>query len=367
MKKAIISIFGVLTILGLFITGCAQNVPPPKQPEEMLKDGIKKLTNVDSHAFEFTSKMTLLSSSGKQEEKVNYYLNLTGALDLKDVQEPRIKLKADGSFADFQMIVNKEALYGNLTRLTLSEAGFSIPKDFESYLKKWWKIPIPPGVLKEIAVNVPHGSDDTQLTADQKKLKKLFEDTRFFKDMVYTGIDTIKGEPSYRYSAKFDKESVKDFIVKSLLPGEKSLNSEELKNLDEMFKKLELNPQIWIGKDTGIVNKISARVDISSVAAKPSSSLETVTAPYFFDFELILWDFNKPVTVEAPKDWLLLPVDSIFGSLFSQAGAIKQDSTLPVDVPADAVMPNVLPSAPDSVIAPVPALTQQKSTQKKGK
>ena len=84
---------GVIALTAaLVFSGCQQAAQPQKAPEEVVKDGIKKLTEVTSHQFEFELKGDLTGPQGEKPEKVKFTVMLGGGADMKDNKDPKINL-----------------------------------------------------------------------------------------------------------------------------------------------------------------------------------------------------------------------------------------------------------------------------------
>ena len=61
---------GVIALTAaLVFSGCQQAAQPQKAPEEVVKDGMKKLTEVTSHQFEFELKGDLTARLFEQEKE----------------------------------------------------------------------------------------------------------------------------------------------------------------------------------------------------------------------------------------------------------------------------------------------------------
>ncbi len=335
MKKISVYIFSCLFLFaGVALIGCTRAPQPPKVAEEMVKDAVKKFINIDSHSFDLNIKGNINPPKGQKGTNFVFDFTLGGSLDLKDVQDPRLNLKVDGNTSNegkndsfsLQARLNKEAVYGRIDKLAFADDNPLI-KTLKDSQAVWWKLPVPSALLKELAANMPKKGDDN-LTPDQKKMKELFESISFFSDLRYVGMDNIKGEESFRYTFNLNKAGVKDFLKKASVFQGKTFNQDEDKQIDEVLQQMNVNGSLWIGKTSGIINQIGADVRFVASEKAPGG---------VFGFRTTLWDFNKPVVVEVPKDTRLVPAEAILGMLLgglqsdkSSQEAAQGDSRTPV-------------------------------------
>lgn len=328
MKKNPFYIFGCfLLFTGLIFAGCAATPQPPKAPEEMLKDAVKKFTGIDSHSFDLQVKGNLDAPKDQKTARVLFDFTLSGALDLKNVQDPHINLKFDGSLnsdgkdnaVTFEARLNKEAVYGKLNEIVFAD---DIPfvKSLKDGQASWWRLPIPPGLLKEIASNMPQKGDD-KLTPDQKKMKELFENTSFFKDLKYVGADDVKGEQSFHYTFNADKAGLKDLLKKVADLEAKTFGSDQEKELDSLLQQINANGSLWIGKESGILSQLHVDMQFAASEKAPGGTVS---------FRISSWNFNKPVAVEVPKEAKVVPTEALLGFIL---GGLKSDKALQEPVP----------------------------------
>lgn len=312
----------------LVLTGCQQLQQPQKAPEDVVRDGFKKLMTVTSHEFEFTLNGDLDAPKGKTPAKVKFNVALGGSGDLKDSQDPKINLKIDGSGnADEQtyagsaeLRMNKDALYFTVPKLDTKGAEI-MPKEFmDMYIGKWWKLPVPPETLKELTSSLPDGGSQQTDTPEQKKMKDLFQNAQFFKNIKFVAMEDVKGEQSYHYTAELDKDALLMYTEQSAVNQGKTMTAEDKQQMVDSMKKFDFSGNIWVGSTSGIMNQVSGDIKLISTAADTDPT-GTVSV------RLSLWNFDKPVAVQIPADAKDFPIDQILGGMMG-AGDVTGGTSL---------------------------------------
>lgn len=310
-KKIFAGALVTVSALALF-SGCQQAAPatPAKPPEEVIKEGMTKLTDVTSYAYEVA-----LNADVKDPTtgSVKFDVTLGGALDIKDKKDPKMTLKLDGSGSDdkgeggsgsFEVRFNKEAVFFNLMKLELkgSQAG-AVPPEVTEMMSKWWKITLPPGALDEVSASLPQGSME-EMTPEQKELKKAFEDAKIFTNPTLVGTESVKGENSYHYTVNVDKKGLAAFVSKAAAMQGETLTESDLAEMEAGLEQLDVKGDVWVGQTSGVMNQMSGTMNL-----KPDSTGVAGT----ISFRLTLSDINKPVTVTAPADATEFPVEEFLG------------------------------------------------------
>lgn len=312
---------GVIALSAVMVfSGCQQAAQPQKAPEEVVKDGMKKLTEVTSHQFEFEVKGDLTGPQGEKPEKVKFTISLAGGADMKDNKDPKINLKLNGSgnadadtfdgAAEFRL--NKEAVFFTLAKLNVKGGEEAIPQEFlDMYVGKWWKMTLPPEALEELTANLPEGGSQENLTPEQLKSKELFENTQFFKNIKFVGVEAVKGEQSFHYSAELDKDAFMAFAVKAAEQQGEPMSESDKQEMADGMKMFDFVGNVWVGQTSGVLNQVSGDFKLATDAADQPTGTISV--------RMTLWDFNKPVTVQAPSDAEEFPIEQLLGGMLGGA------------------------------------------------
>lgn len=299
--------------LALF-SGCQQAAPatPAKAPEEVIKEGMTKLTDVTSYAYEVALNADIKDPT---TSNVKFDATLSGAMDIKDKKDPKFTMKLDGSGSDstgeggsgsFEVRLNKQAVFFNLMKLELkgTQAG-AVPQEVKDMMSKWWKITLPEGALDELSTSLPQGSME-EMTPQQKELKKAFEDAKIFTSPTLVGTESVKGENSYHYTVTVDKKALAKFVAKAGEMEGQAMTESDLKDMEAGLEALDVKGDVWVGQTSGVMNQMSGTMNLKPDASGVSG---TIT------FRLTLGDINKPVTVTAPTEATEFPVEEFLGPL----------------------------------------------------
>lgn len=299
--------FLMISVLAGCTTVAPQQQQPPKPPEETIKNGIKKFTEVTSYSYELAANADITDA---EIGKIKFDGTMTGAVDIKDPKDPKFTLKIDGSGSDGSQTgsasadirLGKEAVYFNLMKLDIGE---ELPEELTTYMSKWWKITLPEGVLDELSVSLPQGGE-AEMTPEQKEMKELLDNTQFFSNPTYVGMEDVKGEQSYHYTVVLDKKAFMDFMKKAAEIEGQVVSESEMKDL-ELALEADIKGNVWVGSTTEVLNK----VDLTVTANDGSGSIS---------FSFVVGDVNKPVTLDTPADAEEFPVEEILGPMMMMMG-----------------------------------------------
>jgi len=312
----------------LVFAGCQQAAAPQKAPEQVVKDAMKNLTNVTSNQFELAVNGDLTGPQGETPNKVKFNVTLAGSSDLKDLMDPKINLKFDGSGnADAQsasgsaeLRMNKDTLYFTLSKVDM-QGGEAIPKEFtDMYVGKWWKLPIPADTLKEFTANLPEGGSQQTLTPAQQKLKDEFENTQFFTNIKFVGTEDVKGLSSYHYTADLDKTAVMNFMTQASAEQGSAMTDSDKKDMTDAMAKFDFTGNLWVDSASGNLDQVSGDLKFTHPTASDPTGTVTIRGT--------MWAFNQPVTVTAPAGATDFPVESLMGGLMGGASMGGDMSTL---------------------------------------
>jgi|GEM_PF-1329393 len=362
-KKLFVGALVTVSTLALF-AGCQQAAPavPAKPPEEVIKDGMAKLTDITSYAYEVALNADITDPT---TGKVKFDVNLGGALDIKDKKDPKMTLKVDGSGSDdkgnggsgnFEVRLNKDAVYFEVMKLALTGENSEIPKEVTDMFGKWWKITIPPGSFDELEASLPQGSSE-EMTPEQKKMKEDFENANILSKPTLVGTENIKGESSYHYTVTIDKAALAKFIAKSAEDQGQPMTEADMKDMNDGLAKVEIKADVWVGQTSGIINQFSGSANITGSASEGSGTI---------GFRVTLSDVNKPVTIQAPTDATEFPVEDFLapfmmgmsGSMDSSMMDSSSGTSLSgseMDSGSGMVGGDAVAPAPETTPAPAPA------------
>ena len=300
-----------LVAMSLGLVACQTATAPTEDPGVVLQKGLTKLMEVSSNSYSVNLQGDLKGPAGEEPEKVTFKLAASGSMEAKDAMEPKFNLSikgdmmadADGGNLEAAFRMNKEAIYLSLMSLE-GKGEVTIPEEIKAELVgKWWTMPIPPEALEELAKSVPT-SDTENMTEDQKKMKELLDQTKFFKDVVYKGSENVSGEPSHHYTAVLDKDAFATFVAKAAeLQGE-TVSQAEIDEMKAGMEMFDFSGDFYVGQNSGILNKVKGVFTLKATADGDSPS-GTVTV------EATAADFNKPVTVEVPADAQPIPMEML--------------------------------------------------------
>lgn len=173
----------------------------------------------------------------------------------------------------------------------------------------------------------------------QEKFKKMTEGKKFFLVKKELSDSEINGIKSYHYIMSLDKGVVKSLIpefailyidmIKEIMPPDYPLTDEDIyeakkqitqelnKSFDEFFAKVgDIDGEVWIGKKDCLLYKVKMEkvIDLSKLNEnKEYRPNEKMT----FKVDMNFSNFDKPVIVEAPKEFtdimdILMPIIQTF-------------------------------------------------------
>ncbi len=355
---------GVLLITALGFFACAQE--PGRPAAEVVKDAMTKLSKVSSYQFDMNIKGDLAPKTvaqtadpaAKKKAPVKFDFTIAGGIDKKDPLDPRLNFKFDGSAnsdgqngsAAIDMRLNKDALYFNLAKLMLDAlpggSGLSpIPKDFiDKYAGKWWKIAIPPELLKKFSDALANGGK-ADLSTEDKKMQDLFYKTDFFKDLRFVGIDDVQAGKSYHYHGVLDKVAMTEFLSKTAEIQGKTISPTDRQDIESGFKNFDMNADLWVSKDSGVFNQFLADIHLNGDSASADAFTGTIA------LKVTLAQFNQPVAVEVPADSTDFPIEQVIAPLLG-AGLGLDGTVPPAPLPSGTVPTLKMPPSAGGVPAP---------------
>lgn len=131
--------------------------------------------------------------------------------------------------------------------------------------------------------------DDYGLSdADAKKVETAYRNHLFMEVTKTYEDQDVHGTPSFHYQAKVNEAELEAFLKEVKAQNIKNLKITDEQIADVKKAKLGAYPvEVWIAKDTRIINKVAFDVEESGSA---------------IHFEVGIFDFNKQLSVEKPAD-----------------------------------------------------------------
>lgn len=330
LKKISAYFLGVMFLLTF--GGCALLGPqaPAKSPDEVLKEAAGNVFSIASGGYDFSVSGYALSSAfttqggtdtsiATTDERVDFNVTLNGIFDMQEKSIPKFTVKADASvktgteletLLGGELRLGKAYLYGMISKL---ESGTTeIPAETKALIGQWYKMAIPEGTFAD--VQLP-GTNEANMTDQQKQNKALLEKSTFFKDVKYLGVENVSGVSSYHYSATIDKEGVKAFLDETAKTQGTALTEQEKADMENALNSTDLSGEVWIGAEDMIIRKVTGTMKMT-LESKELMNLSISFA---------LKDVNKAQTVEEPKE----AKDFDPSLLFSAAAAMQGGATVP--------------------------------------
>jgi len=297
------------------VGGCTTVPEPDKPAEEVIKEGMANLSSITSYKYDVSLKGDM-KDPNSGDVKFDFMVN--GAVDVKDMKDPKVSVKLNGSAQDAEgtsgsakaeMVVNKDAVYFNLMSLDLGEEGL-LPPDVKDYMGKWWMIELPPEVLNEMA----EASED--MDADSEEMKEMLENAKLFNAPEYVGGESVMGDPSWRYKVTVDKEAFVEFAKETAEREGTPLSASEIAEAEAAFENVDIVGDVWVSSTSNVVNQFKGTMNFKGEAGESGVLTVSVT----------LGDINKPVTLSVPSGAEEFPLEELLGPLMM--GGMMADPTM---------------------------------------
>jgi len=307
------SIFASLALVAV-LAGCAAAPAPEKPAEEVLKEGLANLAEVSAYSYDVAVKGDLTDPYG---EKMNFDVKLNGQLDSIDEKDPKLVLQLDGTATDStgtggsgkaELRMNKENLYFNIMSLNLKGDVEELPSDVTDLFGKWWMMPLPEGTFDEIDITLSPSDE-----AEQAELKKSLEQLKLFATPEYKGTENVMGESSYHYRVNIDKKGLLEFAKSAAEAEGETISAAEMAEAEEELKNVDINGDVWVGVESGVLNQFKGSITMKESADQPSGTITVSVA---------IGNVNKPVTIQAPADAEEFPMEQLLGPMMMMGGGI---------------------------------------------
>lgn len=375
VAAGIIGILAIGTIIFYFISK-QEPARKAETPQQIIKSSLEATSKAKTYAFDGNMKADALikpkltddyQSSYPQDLNFTYNIAVSGKEDQTDINNPKasINMKLDMDFSgeggnqkfyfDLDAVsIGKKAAYYKLNEYDLGMVGIMIGPQISQYKGKWYKLDMEE--MNKSADDNPMYNSFSMSDYDINKIKKLYERyelMKFQKDLGNTKLGNID---VYHYRLKLDGMALANFYMDLLKEAEpENKNEISKKSFEEMLQEFKdgiekyknlidkvannINVEVWIGKNDRLMYKVKANgkfdkkflemVEEEIISkeeilnsempedSRPSKSLDDLEIS--FDTYFNMSDFNKPVSVEEPKEAesLLKVFEKISGDSFS--------------------------------------------------
>lgn len=293
MKKTGLYIGIVVTALTVsLLSGC--NSAPQKPAEEVLKDGVTKLSQVTSATYDVSLKGDIKDPTSTD---VTFDVSASGLIDIKDMKAPKFALKLDGSASDKSGLdgklngefrLDKDMAYFNV--MNLDSKMLTLPADVKALMNKWWSSKLPQDVMDQLQASTT-GSTSAGGT-QESKVQALFADSSLFSKPTLIGTESVGGEPSWHYQTSVDKAGLVAFMKKAAEQEGTTVTADQLDKMNKQMDKVTISGDVWIGTQSGVLNKFNGTLIMTGAATEPSGTVSV---------SMELGSVNQAVTVDVPS------------------------------------------------------------------
>ncbi|MEA3344256.1 MAG: hypothetical protein U9Q16_01050 [Patescibacteria group bacterium] len=289
--------------------------PFRENAEKNVEKMIDKMMEVKTMHYDMKIEMDAINES-LIEESFKMTITAEGDSDQRDKENPK-------SSEDFDVIVSAEGMEFNL-------AGEVKSVNKNNAYFKLNTMPMIPGIgslFMALGLNVNEikgkwikiEQDDSNEAYDIDKLTKLskgFEEkikeiivgekAYYVKETLNS--EKIGGQNMYHYILSPNKESIKKIVFEYVEVifglGEITMSAEERQELeggvDKFLEKSGgVDIEVWIGKSDDYLYRIKFEKDIDASVVDEGSQNRLIVK-----FDMNMSDFNKPVKIEAPEDFV---------------------------------------------------------------
>ena len=309
---------GGSALAGLYFTGSLGKILHLKEtPEEVLAQMNEEMSKVKTFNFqtetngkysfslnENVSSMhespTALFSSGE----INYKFNGDGDIDQTDSKNPKVSVNFNGSIGVEGIDVSflgegkflNETVYFKINKMPY---GSMIEKMVPFKIKdQWLKL-----ALKDLTKEngIPKEKIDKLMDLILKSNSWGKSSGIIIEEEL--PIEQINNVKAYHYKGRLDKKAIKDQLLMFNEILETELSKENIiksgKELDKMLENFDGNVELWIGKKDKRLYKMTLKHNFEFNNPEDALQMKVKTEGITTN---IYSKFNKPVSIEAPKD-----------------------------------------------------------------
>lgn len=288
MKKFKFIAVGFLTSLFIF-SGCSWLSGEDKEAANAVREAVNNLAKVEAAIYQFDVKGDFLekladkedAEEAAEQEKINVNLKFFGSYNVSDIKSPQFllgltfnltpndKATLTPQSGSAEIRLTNNVLYFVLQNITDFDG--ELPKAMvEQYIGKWWSMAIPEEIQGEIAFF----EDEVNLTPEQKKLKQLFEETMFYKNVKYLGDEKLDAIDVAKYSAELDTEAVIDYIKEVSKVTGRDISEQDMDDIVEQSKNIKLSGELYVGKQDKTLRQFVGTLNAGDFIDEGSLDLE---------------------------------------------------------------------------------------------
>lgn len=311
MKKLLIPFM----VGAMIFTGCSL-LRSESTPKDIVNEAFKNLEGMDYYDYEFSFDGEMITEG----ETVDFSINYLSQQDNTDKTKPKFtrKIDAEISTEEFknQSMTGEMASDGDSLYFVINEiSDFNGELSAESVtpLKgQWFSLSLDNDTIGSLS---PFSdflmTDEKNVTEDQKKLRKLYEDTEFFTDVEF-----LKTEDGYDvYTGVWDTKDSKKFVEKAMEMKGLPLTGSEEGEIDSFLESVELDVVMYVDKAENVLTKATGTMTMTDL-----KEVDGV-----FDFSIEFMNLHEPVVIEIPEDF------EEFDPMMIFAAMMGADPTMMVD------------------------------------
>ncbi len=282
--------------------GCGAQEQPQMTPDEVVKEGVKNLYEVNSGEYEINLKGEAVGAEGMTPQNIDFDVNLEGIFDYSSKILPKYTMRLNGAAIvdggseeslSLELRLDNENMYVYISEVPSLDG--ALPAEMvELFADQWWSLPIPEEAkaAAQAAMEEADAGMERELTAEEKQMKELVENTTFFGNLKFKGTEKVAGVDSYRYSAELDKEALKDFMTSAASMQGQVVSSADIENLNAMLEATYLPVDVWVGVEDLILRKVEG---VMEVTPEDAGTMD-------LEFELVLSSLGEDVEIQSPQD-----------------------------------------------------------------
>jgi hypothetical protein len=305
---------GVLALATLTILAGCSGSKNDNVAQETVQKSLVNSTKVKSENYDLLlkGKVTAGKDSKAKFKEIAGSLGFSGVFDMKVQTDPKFTLKVDVKGA---IDGGKEQLLNGEMRLANKNMYFSVAK-VESemipeayklaatmFLNKWWSLELPPESFASLTAGAV---DDKDLTPEQKQIRTLMENARFFKNVKNLGADKVGDVAVENYSVELDTEALSKYLKDVAKITNATTADAEAAQIDKMTALLKFKGNVWVSKDDMMMRKVDGMATIAAGEASNNLDLN-------FQFTYTVENLNKDAKIEVPAKAEKFDLSKILG------------------------------------------------------
>jgi hypothetical protein len=303
-------------------------------PRTVFEKTFNAIPDIKSFVFQaqYNGKATLDAQGQSSGGTAVFNVKIDSKVDMHDKNSPQLDLTIAGSM-QAQVDGNNGNASGKVHILSINKKGYLNIEDLTLTYSLSKSDPMADSFAKSFQDVVPHIKNkwisfDSPTQArkpamnetDLQELRKKILSFDYVDKIDVLADEKIQGIDTYHYSIIIDQDKLYDDVKEIEKTLSAVLSSDYLaainggKNNNVSLKTgQKLHLEIWIGKNDYFVYKV--KVPESTFKDATSGSMITTTG------EMTMSDYNKPITVLAPKDATTMEtiINSIFGSMMTSS------------------------------------------------